>query len=133
MSDAAFRRDCDVLKVDDELGLVFGWAVICKEAGQDYYDTQGDHVEEEAMLNAAADFAQKSRVAGDMHRVEDGTAVFLFPMTTEVAKAFEMTTPRTGLLIAVKPSKEVLEKFKNGTYTGFSIGGTRQEEEVVED
>ena len=52
------------------------------------------------------------------------TQVFLFPLTTEIAKAFGFETKKTGLLCALKPSDpKVVEKFEKGVYTGFSIGG----------
>lgn len=31
----------------------------------------------------------------------------------------------------MKPAADVLQKFKDGTYTGFSIGGRRLEDEEV--
>lgn len=129
---AKFDARADVCKVDEGLGLVFGWGIVCTENGEPYFDVQGDHIPEGAMLAATADFMVKSRVSGDMHRSEDGVAVFLFPLTSEIAKAFGIQCSRTGTLVAVKPSAEVLEKFRTGEYTGFSIGGTRVEEEVVE-
>jgi len=58
--------------------------------------------------------------------------VFLFPLTSELAKAFEIKTERTGVMVGIKPSPEVLAKFESGEYTGFSIGGERLDEEVVE-
>lgn len=135
-----FETRAQVLKVDDSLGLVFGWGLITSEGDQPYFDTQGDHITDEAMLEAVTDFMLKSRIAADMHpeREEDGSVrrdgdvVFAFPLTADVAKAFGIETDRTGLLVAVKPSPEVLGKFRDGTYTGFSIGGRRIAEEVVE-
>jgi hypothetical protein len=119
-----------MVKVDDELGLVIGFAVICKQDGEDYYDTQDENAMEHALLEAATDFAKNSRVSTDMHaRISpgvpdpDGEVVFLFPLTTDIAKALEIQTERTGLLIAMAPSPDVLAKFKSGEYTGFSIGG----------
>ena len=128
------------IKVDEELGLVFGFAIVCKIDGEDYYDLHGDHIPEESMLKAATDFMMHSRVAGDMHErdeqnapVEKGSVVFAFPLTEEVAKSLNIATAQTGLLIAMKPSDpEVLDKFKSGKYTGFSIGGSYGETEVVE-
>jgi hypothetical protein len=114
---------CSLAKVDAELGLVFGFAIVCKRDGQEYFDLQGDHITERAMLGAAADFMLHSRASGEMHEWPDGTVVFAFPLTTDIAKALDITTKQTGLLIAMKPSPEVLAKFKSGEYTGFSIGG----------
>jgi hypothetical protein len=109
------------------LGLVFGYGIICKENGQDYYDLQGDHIPESAMLEAAADFMENCRKAKDMH-LDDGelpgSIIFAFPLTTDIAKAFGIETNKTGLMMAMKPDNdEVLNKFANGEYTGFSIGG----------
>ena len=50
-------------------------------------------------------------------------------MTTDIAKAFGLDTEKTGLMIAVRPEKEMLAKFRDGTYTGFSIGGWWLKEE----
>lgn len=137
MSD--FQTSCSFLKVDETHGLVFGFAVVCTEGGKDYYDLQGDHIPDDAMLKAALGFAASDRVSGDMHAwdedgqpIADGKALFLFPMTTEIAKALGITTPVTGLLVGMRPSKSVLQKFKNGDYTGFSIGGRRVKSEEVE-
>lgn len=113
-------------------GLVLGWAIVCKEAGERYFDLQGDHVTEDAMLKASSDYAMNHRPATDMHRQEAGVVVHTFPMTTEIAKAFDIQTDRTGLMIAMKPNPEMLGKFKSGELTGFSIGGLRGEDEEVE-
>jgi Putative phage serine protease XkdF len=122
----------NVVKVDDALGLVFGYAIICKRDGSDYFDLQDDHIPEDAMLKAAADFMLHSRMSKDMHEGDqDGHIVFAFPLTTDIAKALGIVTKDTGLLIAMKPSAEVLAKFKDGTYTGFSIGGSRLKDEAA--
>lgn len=125
----------DVKKVDDNLGLVMGHAIICHEDGDRYFDCQGDHIPESSMLKAAVDFMANSQVALEMHDGEQaGTVLFAWPMTAEIAKAFDITTKRTGLMIAMKPnSDELLEKFRSGEFTGFSIGGERLEDEELDD
>lgn len=134
---SSFRTNA-IAKVDESLGLVFGWGIVCTEKGEPYFDTQGDHIPESAMVEAVSDFMLKSRIAGEMHArdgdavVQDGAVVFSFPLTEEIAKAFEIECDRTGWLVAIKPSAEVLEKFRSGDYTGFSIGGERLAETVVE-
>lgn len=147
MSDE-FQATGEITKFDDDLGLAFGWAIVCKNGGEDYFDLQGDHIPENAMLNAAADFMQNQRVAGHMHKfdysdpalsIEEinkveprGTVVFAFPLTTQLAKAFNIQTDKTGLMIAMRPDQEMLKEFRDGKLTGFSIGGFRGEDEVVE-
>jgi hypothetical protein len=127
-----FDTEATVFKVDDSLGLVFGWAIVCNKAGDPYYDTQGDHIPEDAMLSAAADFMKNSRVAKDMHQGDEiGPVVFAWPMTAEIAKAMGIETSTTGLMIAMLPPPDILQKFRDGDYTGFSIGGMRGEDEEV--
>lgn len=114
----------EVAKVDSELGLVFGYAIVSNIDGEPYFDSQGDHIPEDAMLKAATDFMMHSRVAKEMHDGEPvGSVVFAFPLTGEVAKSLGIECKKTGLLIAMKPDADTLKKFKDGTYTGFSIGG----------
>lgn len=124
-----------IAKVDEELGLVFGWAIVSKVEGEDYFDTQGDHIPENAMLKASAEFMQNSRMAKEMHVGEGkGSVVFAFPMTEDIAKAMGMETKQTGLMIAMKPDDaEMVKKFKDGTYTGFSIGGKRIKDKELDD
>lgn len=119
-----------IVKVDEDLGLVFGYAIVCLEKGVPHFDLQGDHIPESTMLKASLDFAENSQMAKDMHGYGNygndsvGSVPFLFPMTTEIAKALGIKVQKTGLLIAMKPSEdEILQKFKSGEYTGFSIGG----------
>lgn len=118
--------------IDKKHGLVLGWAIVCKEDGVDYFDVQDDNIPEDSMLQAATDFAESARVHKEMHRGdESGQWLFLFPMTTDIAKAYGITTPRTGLMIGFKPSAAILAKFESGEYTGFSIGGSRIKDEEV--
>lgn len=136
MSDARFATYVKAERVDAALGLVFGWAVVSTEKGEPYFDLQGDHIPDDALLKAAADFMGGDRAQGDGHgltggSLTDGQVVFAFPMTAEVAKSFGITCERTGLLVAVKPSAPVLAKFASGEYTGFSIGGARVRDEEV--
>lgn len=122
-----------VTKFNEDLGLVFGYAIVCKEDGEPYFDLQGDHIPEDAMLKAAADFMQHSRVAKEMHAGEQvGDVVFAFPLTEDTAAALGITAKRTGLLLGMRPSPDVLAKFRDGTLTGFSIGGSRMVDRVVE-
>lgn len=138
-ADCGMRKQLDVdeirkATVNSELGLVMGYAIICKIDGQPYYDLNIDqngrrvpeHITEEAMLKAAADFMLNSRLGNEMHGDDPkGTYVFAYPLTTDIAKAMGLNTRVTGLLVAYKPPEDVLSKFKDGTYKGFSIEGRR--------
>lgn len=122
-------------KADGELGLIFGWAIISNEDGKPYYDTQGDHIPEDAMLRAAADFMESKRTMKIMHNGKKvGTVVFAWPVTEEIARAMGLKAKCTGLMVAVKPDNpSVVERFRNNQYTGFSIGGNRLEDEEVDE
>jgi hypothetical protein len=87
------RTEVSVCKVSKRLGLVFGYAIVCKvrnEAGQleDYYDSgsidpddgkaYSDHIPEDVMLESASDFMKSQRVATEDHERElddDGNLV----------------------------------------------------------
>jgi hypothetical protein len=133
LPDAEFMTTATVAKVDSALGLVFGYAIVCKIDGEDYFDVQGDNIPEDAMLKASTDFMLHSRVAKDMHAGDEvGPVVFAFPLTTDIAKSLGITAGKTGFLIGMKPGKDILAKYESGEYTGFSIGGHRIQDEVVE-
>jgi len=123
-SEEEVEHAVEVVKVDADLGLVFGYGIICKVKGEEYFDLQGDYIPEDEMMKSATEFMETARAADVMHDYEkQGTVVFAWPMTAEVAKSFGVETKVTGLMIAVKPEPEMLAKFKSGELKGFSIGG----------
>lgn len=123
-----------VTKVDSELGIVFGWALVSKVHGEEYWDLQDHHVPEEVMLDAVAEFSEGARIGKEMHvGGKVGKIVFTFPLTKEIAKSMDIVTKYAGWMIGFKPSdEEVLKKFKNGDYTGFSIGGFSEQSRDVD-
>ncbi len=144
----------DVISVDVEHGLVFGYAIVSKKraghdgAFEDYYDlnvdTEGvlkgqrvpEHITEDAMFKAAVDAAETGlQMAGNVQHAGDdvGAYYFMFPVTEEIAKALDWQVTKTGLVVGYHPADdEVLKKFKDGTFTGFSIEGARVEYDEVE-
>jgi len=134
-----FTTSATFVKVEESLGLIMGYAIVCEVGGEPYYDLQGDHIPPDAMLKASAEFMESCRDACEMHArdedgnvVKSGAVVFCWPMTAEIAKALGITVERTGLLVAVKPdSAEALAKARRGEYRGFSIGGKRIRDEDV--
>ena len=123
-----------VAKVDTGLRLIFGWAIVCTEDDQPYFDTQGDHIPESVMLKAASDFMKSDRVSLDMHNGEsEGQVVFAMPIAKDIAESMGILTEKTGLMIAVEPDSDaMLERYAKGEYTGFSIGGKVYSSEDVE-
>lgn len=125
----------EVSKIDERLGIVFGYAIVCKNAGEEYYDVQGDHIPEDAMLRATAEFMTGRRVAKIMHAGDPaGQVVFGFPVTEDIAASLAMSVTKTGFIVGMRPDdQEVMQKFRDGELTGFSIGGRRIAETVVEE
>lgn len=135
----SFSTKATIMKVEESLGLIIGFSIVCEVDGQPYYDlgevVDGvrivDHITPAAMLKSSAEFMANSRVAGEMHErdenddpVQAGDVVFAFPLTAEIAASLDITTKRTGLLTAIRPhDPAVLDKARKGEYRGFSIGG----------
>lgn len=129
----AIRNVAPVAKLDEKLGLVFGWAWTGKVDGEDYFDLHGDAiVDDDEMIKVAADFMSGARLTDAMHdRNPDGSTVFGMPMTPEIAKAYGIETTTTGFMVALRPSPETFAKFVSGEYTGFSLDGMGIREEVA--
>lgn len=124
------------VKYDAALGLILGFAIVCKTDGQPYTDLHGDHIPEESMIEAAVEYMRTSRESRDNHgRAKDGETVFAFPYTQETADALGLGVEvhKSGLLVGMIPSKDVLTKVERGEYTGLSIGGVRVVDEPVDD
>lgn len=117
--------DVEVAKVDDSLGLVFGWAIVSEINGEPYYDTQDHYIPSEVAMKSFAKYMQGERVAKAMHKGERiGSAVFGWPMTLDVMKAMGLQSEKTGVMIAMKPDgDEILKRYRDKSWTGFSIGG----------
>lgn len=130
----AKRHDVKVEKVDD-IGVVFGWAIISTIDGEPYFDLQGDHIPDDAILKAAVDFVKSGAIGKTMHAgVASGKVLFVMPVSKDLHKGFGQECKTTGLQIGFMPdSAEDVQKFRDGTYTGFSIGGQRGEDEEVTD
>lgn len=141
------RADVDfgvskILKVDEGEGIVYGWAIVSKIDGQPYYDLNIDHagqhagqrvpenVPEAALAKCALGFVDDGAPGNEMHEGPDrGDFPFVMPMTSELFKGlFGIDQPpKTGLIVGYRPPADVLQKFKDGEYTGFSIEGGRLE------
>lgn len=125
--------EAKVLKVDSDQGVVYGYAVVCKEEGKDYFDLQNDHIPEDVMRSASTTFMEGAREMKEMHLgVCKGQIVHSLPLTSELAEALGVKgVEKTGWIVGVKPNDaSVIEKFKSGALTGFSIGGSGEYQEV---
>lgn len=118
-----------IVKASDE--LVWGWAFVSQLNGEPYVDLQGDILDEESMLEVAKDFMSGARALDTQHDERaTGEVVFGLPMTADIAKAFGIETTTHGFMVAVRPAPDVMAKIKDGTYTGFSLGGLGTREPI---
>lgn len=126
------RAFAEVKKLSDELGLVFCWAFTSKAAGEDYYDLHGDNIDPD-FIKVCAEFMEGARAVDTMHDgVQKGGVTFGMPMTPEIAKAFfGIDVDTIGFMVAIKPSAEDYAKFKSGEYTGVSIAGIGEREQLT--
>lgn len=123
----------NIIKVDKAEGIVYGFAIVCQEDGEPYFDLQGDHISESVMRKASTDFMITARKAKEMHTgTAKGKVIHSLPLTKELAEALGAgELKKTGWVVGIKPdSDDVLEKYFTGEYTGFSIGGKAKREEV---
>ncbi|TMQ06614.1 MAG: hypothetical protein E6J91_37500 [Deltaproteobacteria bacterium] len=108
---------------------VYCWAFTCTDAtGAPYHDLQGDAISPD-FLQAAEEFIRRGAASDEMHDAQaTGYVAFAFPMDVDIAKGFfgavGEAIKTSGLMIALRPSKEALAKFRSGEYTGVSIAGT---------
>lgn len=120
-----------VAKISDE-GIVFGFALTSTVNGSPHYDLHGDAIDEAELVKVAAAFLEAGGASDEMHDdTASGSVVFCYPLTTEIADALAIKSDRTGLLVGIRPSPEVLAKFRSGEYTGFSIAGIGEREEIT--
>lgn len=123
----------NVIKVDNDRRLVFGWAQVCTKNDQDYFDTDNQHIPETVTLDAWSDFMRNGRVNKAMHAGDQvGEVAFAFPAYDEIFKSLGLTLgDQSGIIVGVYvQSDDVLAKYHRGEYKGFSVGGKADWEDV---
>jgi hypothetical protein len=118
-------KSAEVLKLDSERRIAWGWASVSTMKGELVTDLQGDTITPAEMEKMADRFMASARMAKAMHEGDQiGEVLHSLPLTAELAKALGMETDREGWIVGMKiHSDEVWAGFKDGTYKGFSIGG----------
>ena len=113
---------------DASLGVVFGYAVVSTEKGEDYFDTQGENVPVGVITKAFVDSPGQVLCKAQHDGDPVGRIVFAMPITGDgdlVSKS-----EKTGLYVGAKFDQAVLDQFESGELTGFSIAGSGVAEEV---
>ena len=129
-----WKADFSVTDVNAELGIVFGWGMVTNISGQPYFDTDNQHFPDTMMVKATSDFMEGQRINNNDHTANDvGMVVHSFPLSKEIADAMGVHSNINGWMVGVKPGADSLAKFASGEYTGFSIEGSGELEDIEEE
>ena len=133
-NDIEKKFSVNIAKSDDEQRIVWGWASVATEDGKPVVDMQGDVITPAEMEKMANDFMSSVRTGKAMHDgPKVGEFIHSFPLTNEIAKAFDLHTDREGWIVAMKVyDDEVWAKVKSGEFQGLSIGGRAEKREALE-
>jgi hypothetical protein len=122
-----------ILKVDEEQRIIYGWASVITEKGETVVDRQGDVIEAETLVKAVNDFMEHVRIGKTMHEGEaTGQVIHSLPVTKEICDALGIQCDREGWVVAYKVYDDaVWDRVKSGELRAFSIGGRATKEDYV--
>ena len=123
-----------ILKVDLVKKVVYGWAYVCKEAGEEVIDHSGDVIAPEELEKAAHQFVVDCRIGKVMHagetQAEMVESVFF---SEELQKALGIDLGKVGWFIGMRiDDEELMTKIEKGELSMFSIGGSAIREAIDE-
>lgn len=120
------HEDVTLLKVDEDQHMVWGWALVSVEKGQEVIDLQGDLCSTDELQKAVHESFMKHRTGKRMHsqgRVV-GEVVDSVVFTKALQDALGIDLGREGWFVGMKITKEdVWQEIKAGRLGAFSIGG----------
>lgn len=115
----------ELVKVDEEQRIIYGWASVTKINDEYLVDLQDDVIPTETLVKAVNKFMEELRVGKTMHTGEQtGTILHSFPVTKEISQALGIQTDKEGWIVGYKVyNDELWKQVKSGKYAAFSIGG----------
>jgi cation transport regulator ChaB len=123
--DDTVTKATEILKVDRDRRIVWGWASVSTMKGELVVDRQGDRIAPSQMEKMADGFMRSARAAKAMHQGDDvGEVIHSLPLTKELADALGIQTDREGWITGTYVASDAeWAKVLAGEYAGFSIGG----------
>lgn len=115
----------DILKINEEQRIIYGWAYVCTEDGEISYDHSGEWMKPQTLEKALAEYMKKYRVGKTNHAGDKSAeTVFAFPITKEISTALGIQSGREGAIVGQYiPDDNDWKDVKSGKYPAFSIGG----------
>jgi len=134
--------EAQILKVNEEQRIVYGWASVISENGVPVIDGAGDIIEPHEIEKASTEFMADARMAMVMHErneqngidedMRKGDVVHSFPLTSDIAKSLGIACDREGWIVGVRVhDDDVWDMVKSGELRAFSIGARAVREEVA--
>src|SRR6056297_2830573 len=122
-----------ILKVDEEQRIIYGWASVITEKGETVVDRQGDVIEAETRLKPVNEFRDHVRFGKTRHEGEaTGQVIHSLPVTKEICNALGIQCDREGWVVAYKVYDDaVWKRVKSGELRAFSIGGRAVKEDYI--
>lgn len=132
MSDITKELKSEILKVDEDQRLVWGWAYVSTVNGEISKDHSGESIYPEVLVKAATDFMLDVRTAKAMHQGSSvGEVVHSFPYTKELGKSLGVSSDKEGWIICMKiHDDKIWTLVKSGKLSAFSIGGRANKESL---
>lgn len=128
-------EDVRVIKIDEDLNLVFGYAYVAiTKSGEQVLDHSGEFIEGADLEEAAYAFTLEFRDSGVMHEGEAvGKLVESFFVSPEKLQkmGIESNSQMVGWWVGFFIEDDgIFAKVKDGTYSMFSIQGSATRESV---
>jgi len=145
-----YELSADIIKLDKERHLVFGWFSICEIGGRPITDTQGDIISDITLEDAAYDFVLVARKGGEMHETNDdgsvrgvGRLIESVVFTKEKQQAMLKSLQDQGIHAVLDldcvawwggmkiDSDETWAKVKTGHLRAWSLGGRGKRDKIA--
>lgn len=115
----------NIIKVDEEQRIIYGWASVATVKGEPLVDLQGHIIPIEVLHKAVNTFMEGARVGKLMHQGKQvGQIIHSFPVTDEIMKSLGIQSDKQGWIVGYKVyDDDTWEEVKAGKWAAFSIGG----------
>ena len=132
MSREDMQTEGQILKLDEEQRMFYGWASVVTEKGIPVVDRQGDIIEPETLEKAATQFMKDYRVGKVMHCGEQKvTFIHSLPLTKQLADVLGIQIDREGWIVGgYVHDDDTWNMVKSGKLPALSIGGRARREKV---